>query len=176
MRHPESVRHPENPRHPDNRAQKASTTSGQRSLEDLHIEFRARSEELQRVRTLLRAWLAGTNLGPDRAYDLLLAVNEACTNAVEHGHRGDGRTVVLHATATHSIRITVSDSGTWRTPRADEEVDRGRGLPMMNALMPGTRVVSGADGTTVEFVASPTTEERSPDTGQRSRRSSAEQP
>ncbi|PSR65704.1 hypothetical protein C8258_20795 [Nocardia sp. MDA0666] len=164
-------------RHPESGGRKAATTSGQRSLEDLHIEFRARSEELQRVRTLLRAWLAGTTLGPDRAYDLLLAVNEACTNAVEHGHHGDGRTIVLHATATHSIRITVSDSGTWRAPRADEEVDRGRGLPMMNALMPGTRVVSGADGTTVEFVVSPTTEKRSDlDAGQRSRRSSAEQP
>ncbi|MFF0497782.1 ATP-binding protein [Nocardia aobensis] len=164
-------------RRPESGDHKAATNSGQRSLEDLHIEFRARSEELQRVRTLLRAWIAGTTLGPDRAYDLLLAVNEACTNAVEHGHRGDGRAIVLHATATHSIRITVSDGGTWRAPRADEEVDRGRGLPMMNALMPGTRVVSGADGTTVEFVVSPTTEERSdPDTGQRSRRSSAEQP
>ena len=54
---------------------------------------------------------------------------------------------MLHASAAHSIRITVSDSGTWRTPRADEEIDRGRGLPMMNALMPGTRVVSGTDVT-----------------------------
>ncbi|MCC3313508.1 ATP-binding protein [Nocardia africana] len=170
------MRHPESSRHPESGAQKAAATGGQRSLEDLHIEFRARSEELQRVRTRLRAWLTGTSLGPDRAYDLLLAVNEACSNSVEHGHRGDGRTVVLHASVAHAIRITVSDSGTWRAPRADEEVDRGRGLPMMNALMPGTRVVSGADGTTVEFVASLTAESRSdPDTGQWSRRTSADQ-
>jgi len=171
------MRHPEGMRHPESGVHKASADSGQRSPEDLHIEFRARSDELQRVRALLRAWLAGTNLGPDRAYDLLLAVNEACTNSVEHGHRGDGRTVVLHATAVHSIRITVSDGGTWRASRAEEGTDRGRGLPMMNALMPGTCVVSGADGTTVEFVVSPTAEERSDaDTGQWSRRTSAEQP
>ncbi|MBV7703311.1 MULTISPECIES: ATP-binding protein [Nocardia] len=177
MRHPEGMRHPDSPRRPEGAAHKAATGGGQRSLEDLHIEFRARSEELQRVRALLRAWLAGTSLGPDRAYDLLLAVNEACSNSVEHGHRGDGRTVVLHASAAHSIRIAVSDSGTWRAPRADEEIDRGRGLPMMNALMPGTRVVSGADGTTVEFVVSPAAESRSDsDTGQWPRRSSADQP
>lgn len=170
------MRHPEDMRHPDSGDRKAASAGGQRSLEDLHIEFRARSAELQRVRALLRSWLAGTSLGSDRAYDLLLAVNEACSNSVEHGHRGDGRTVVLHATATHSIRITVSDGGTWRAPRADEEVDRGRGLPMMNALMPGTRVVSGTDGTTVEFVVSLTAESRSdPNTGQWSRRTSAEQ-
>ncbi|WP_227982399.1 ATP-binding protein [Nocardia spumae] len=169
--------HPESPRHPESRARKAATDRGQRSLEDLHIEFRARSEELQRVRALLRSWLAGTNLGPDRAYDLLLAVNEACTNSVEHGHRGDGRPIVLHATAAHSIRVTVSDSGTWRAPRADEEIDRGRGLPMMKALMPGIRVVSDADGTTVEFVVSTTAEEHSDSgTGQWSQRTSAEQP
>ncbi|MBF4998138.1 ATP-binding protein [Nocardia sp. BSTN01] len=145
-------------RHPESGDHKAATNSGQRSLEDLRIEFRARSEELLGVRALLRAWLAGTSLGPDRAYDLLLAVNEACSNSVERGHRGDGRTVVLHAAVAHSIRITVSDGGTWRAPRADEAVDRGRGLPMMNALMPGTRVISGTDGTTVEFVVSLTAE------------------
>ena len=68
------MRHPEGMRHPESGDRKAATTSGQRSLEDLHIEFRARSGELQRVRTLLRAWLAGTTLGPDRAYDLLLVI------------------------------------------------------------------------------------------------------
>ncbi|WP_067895003.1 ATP-binding protein [Nocardia vaccinii] len=118
----------------------------------LHIEFRAHTAELGRVRGLLRSWLAQIVPDSRQLDDVLLAVNEACSNSIEHGHRCDGAIIHLHATGGESLRITVSDAGTWRIPRRDPRIDRGRGLPLMRALIPDTRVLPGASGTTVEFV------------------------
>ncbi|MCM6775386.1 ATP-binding protein [Nocardia sp. CDC159] len=121
------------------------------SADPLHIEFRAVSEELGRVRALLRPWLARVITDPHQAYDLLLAVSEACSNSIEHGHHGDGRAIRLHAVAEDRVRITVTDTGTWLAPSEDPGSDRGRGLALMRTLVPDTRVTPGADGTTVEF-------------------------
>ncbi len=126
------------------------------TVEPLVIEFRAVPEELARVRGLLRTWLASTVADPNRAYDILLAVSEACSNSIEHGHRGDGRTIRVQATAGDTIRIAVGDTGTWSTRCADPAAQRGRGLPLMRTLVPDTRITTGADGTTVEFTAPPT--------------------
>jgi anti-sigma regulatory factor (Ser/Thr protein kinase) len=44
------------------------------------------------------------------------------------------------------IRIRVRDHGRWREPR---EVDRGRGLPLMRALMDGVHVERLRTGTVI---------------------------
>ena len=45
-----------------------------------------------------------------------------------------------------AIVVTVSDHGRWRDPRPSS---RGRGLPLMRALMESVEVDPGAHGTTV---------------------------
>ena len=51
--------------------------------------FRADPGELAQVRHDLREWLLQAGLSPERAGDLVLAVDEACANAVEHAYDGD---------------------------------------------------------------------------------------
>ncbi|MEV6071432.1 ATP-binding protein [Nocardia sp. NPDC052001] len=118
------------------------------------IEFRAVNEELQRVRHALRNWLRDIITDERRAYDVLLAVSEACTNSVEHGHRGDGRNLRLHAVADHEqVRITVIDGGTWRVHQSPPTTVRGLGLHLMRALVPEVQVRTDDNGTVVEFAA-----------------------
>ncbi|MEV0355724.1 ATP-binding protein [Nocardia sp. NPDC050697] len=127
-------------------------------LPALRVEFPAAAEELPGVRGRLRTWLAGAVADPDRAYDLLLAAGEACTNSVEHGHRGDRGPVRLVAEVRRGeVRITVTDSGRW-IPRArirESKADRprGRGLALMRELTTHTRLTILDSGTTVELCA-----------------------
>ncbi|MFC8045814.1 ATP-binding protein [Nocardia sp. NPDC057353] len=119
----------------------------------LRQEFPAAAEELAGVRTRLRDWLAGVLTDPRHAYDLLLAAIEACTNAVEHGHRGDRRPILLEARVQRDmVRVTVTDHGQWKTPAAGA-TNRGRGLALIGALVPESRITVGDGGTVVELAA-----------------------
>jgi anti-sigma regulatory factor (Ser/Thr protein kinase) len=81
--------------------------------------------------------------------DVLLAVNEACTNAIEHGHDGDGGQIrVSAAIEDGELRIDIADRGRWRPP-AGEDPMRGRGLPLMRALVRDVEVTPGRSGTVV---------------------------
>ncbi|MGW4370571.1 ATP-binding protein [Nocardia takedensis] len=130
------------------------------SLDALRIEFPAAAEQLAAVRGRTRDWLTRAALAPARASDLLLAVDEACANAIEHGHRdGHGLVRVQARLADGLIRVTVRDQGTWvaRDGRPDAtrgypDSRRGRGLALMRALVPDTRVDITEHGTIVEFV------------------------
>jgi hypothetical protein len=51
-----------------------------------------------------------------------------------------------------AVMVTVTDHGRWREPRA---TTRGRGLPLMRALMDGVEVQPGAHGTTVTLRRAP---------------------
>lgn len=125
----------------------------------LRIEFPAAAAELVQVRRQVRSWLARVGLVPERAADLLLAVDEACANAIEHGHHNDGRTIFLHARHEDElIHITVADQGTWITrdevpgpTRGCRSSLRGRGVALMRASVPDTRIRTTGSGTVVEF-------------------------
>ncbi|MFC7511355.1 ATP-binding protein [Streptomyces thermocarboxydus] len=53
----------------------------------LDITFPAESSQLAPVRRALRGWLAQCELPPNAVQNVLVAVGEACANAIEHGHR-----------------------------------------------------------------------------------------
>ena len=77
----------------------------------------------------------------------MVACQEACANAVEHAY-GPGH-AYFDVEADHResrIRVTVRDSGRWRPPRGSH---RGRGLPLMRALMDSVDVDHGTEGTVV---------------------------
>ena len=68
------------------------------------------------------------------AADTVLAVSEACNNAIEHAYAtraGTVRVVAEHLGAT--LRIVVEDAGGWRETEPDPE--RGRGIPIMHGIM-----------------------------------------
>jgi anti-sigma regulatory factor (Ser/Thr protein kinase) len=120
------------------------------------------------ARRLLRQWLDSGNWPVNASDDLVLAVNEAITNAVEHAfsadHRGGGIELDAHAEAgedrARRVVVTVTDDGRWRPPPSDAGF-RGRGLDMIRALVESLTVSPAASGTRVTMTSLPTADPRS---------------
>jgi anti-sigma regulatory factor (Ser/Thr protein kinase) len=121
-----------------------------------------------RARRLLRQWLDSGNWPINASDDLVLAVNEAITNAVEHAfpadHRGGGIELDAHAEAgddrARRVVVTVTDDGHWR-PRPGDAGFRGRGLDMIRALVESVTVSPTASGTRVTMTSDPSADPRS---------------
>jgi anti-sigma regulatory factor (Ser/Thr protein kinase) len=97
--------------------------------------------------------LAQAGVEGDQIQDVLIAAGEAVANAIEHGHRDrpEGK-VSLRATAVvDRLHLTVTDSGTWKTPQPTADVSRGRGLGLMRILMEDCSIHSSEAGTTVHM-------------------------
>jgi anti-sigma regulatory factor (Ser/Thr protein kinase) len=107
------------------------------------------------VRGVLRAWLAENEVAHQQAEDVVLAVGEACTNAVEHAYPPDrpdeadfrvqGRIV------GRDLAVTVIDHGRWQVPDPGADPFRGRGLVLMRAVMDEVRLEHTEHGTTVSM-------------------------
>ena len=77
---------------------------------------------------------------------MLLAVSEACNNAVEHAY--DGVHGLLHVTAeiqSGRLEIVVEDRGRWRD--VEPQADRGRGMLLIHRLMDSAEFRSDHGGT-----------------------------
>lgn len=102
---------------------------------------------LGEMRPLLRRWLDHWGADADEIYDITVAVQEASANAVEHAYAPGVATFDLDALYEGGlITFVIRDRGRWRAPRG---VNRGRGLPMMEALMDEVHVDRGEAGTEV---------------------------
>jgi anti-sigma regulatory factor (Ser/Thr protein kinase) len=94
------------------------------------------------------AWLERTGASPDERFEILLAVHEACANAIEHPQRP--RRQVFEVSASQSgqtISIAVRDHGLWRA--AGSRRLRGRGLELIGELTHQVDIERGDLGTTV---------------------------
>jgi anti-sigma regulatory factor (Ser/Thr protein kinase) len=122
------------------------------ALTPLELDFPAEAVQLATVRHALQEWLTDSGMAAAAAYDVLLAVGEACTNAVEHGHRGDGGVVRLRASISgDELRVTIADSGRWKPPDPQADSMRGRGMPLIRALIPEVDVITSDTGTVVDL-------------------------
>jgi anti-sigma regulatory factor (Ser/Thr protein kinase) len=102
------------------------------------------------MRRRLRAWLARRGLEDGEAAEVVLAVSEACNNAIEHAYRDNGTGPVrvrLDGDGAGTLRVVVDDQGTWREQAPTG--DRGRGIGLMEHLMESTDIQSGLHGTRV---------------------------
>ncbi|HEY8216896.1 MAG TPA: SpoIIE family protein phosphatase [Acidimicrobiia bacterium] len=116
----------------------------------LRRRFPASPSELAPLREELRAWLANAGLSPQRAADLVLAVDEACANAVEHAYDGTpGGEVVVEVARRPDDEVVarVHDAGRWRNQ--EQNPTRGRGLGIIRAVVDECEIQTGATGTTV---------------------------
>lgn len=113
------------------------------------------------------AWLAELDWPAAQAADVVLALNEAVTNAIEHGSRPDRPGQVVQVVQVvmavepigtcRRLRIRVRDHGTWQPPPADPG-HRGHGLILMRALMDELQFAQPPSGGTEVTLLSPSTD------------------
>jgi anti-sigma regulatory factor (Ser/Thr protein kinase) len=117
----------------------------------MEIEIAADSGALRATRRRMQAWLALQGLGEDQRADAVLAVSEACNNAIEHAYRERGGTIGLCLEVDDGVlRMHVEDRGLWRLD-GDRSIERGRGLPIMRGVMDSVEIERGSGGTRIRF-------------------------
>ena len=113
------------------------------------LDLPAEPDALSSVRQSLDRWLTEAGTSRRDVHAIKVACGEACANAIEHAYRpGDAAFRIEASRGDSEVLITVRDFGGWRQPRG---TDRGRGLPLMEALMDSVHVDPSSDGTTVRL-------------------------
>jgi serine/threonine-protein kinase RsbW len=110
------------------------------------------------MRRTLRAYLARQDVAAGVVYQVVLAADEAFSNAVTHA----GSDAVIRVSACvsdHEALVEVQDAGVGFTPAAPDprsvpDVRRpsGRGVFLIERLMDEVSVESGRGGTTVRMI------------------------
>jgi PAS domain S-box-containing protein len=118
----------------------------------LKIDGAATAEQLRDIRHELAAWMQDAAIPDERIADIVLAVNEACSNSIEHGYRGGaaGRVRVDGENDGARVHLTVTDNGSWKPKAADPGV-RGRGLLLIRAVSDWLEMECTSSGTTVDM-------------------------
>ena len=118
------------------------------------LELKADPCELATARRFVDAAAARFGLGGRERYELTLAVNEAVSNAIEHGRPSPDGKIHLHVAAERGALVfEVEDHGTFAPdpPTIDKLQERGRGLAFMAATMDEVDVRRGSNGTVVRL-------------------------
>jgi anti-sigma regulatory factor (Ser/Thr protein kinase) len=116
-----------------------------------HRTWPADPTQLTLIRAEVRRWLAPQRLTDQAQEDIVLAVSEAATNAVEHAYPPDSPNPTVELTFwtdAHAVSIEVADHGSWR-PVPDEPAGRGLGIVLMQRLMQSVVIRYNAQGTRV---------------------------
>jgi PAS domain S-box-containing protein len=143
------VRHVLNNRQLDDIAVLAATFLPQRPG-SIELKLPAEPTSATIARRFVSRYARVAQLGPERSFDLVLAVGEAVANAVEHAYRGGTGDFVLRLDARDDkIFGEVEDLGTWHERRPSPE--RGRGLAILRATTMRFELNRSARGTTVAF-------------------------
>ncbi len=109
--------------------------------ERMELTLPAEPLELGSLRRALRRWLAECQASEAESYDIIVACNEACANAIEHAYGPGDASVQIDATFSgDEVAIRVRDSGRWRDSRGN---NRGRGLALIETLMDSVNIVTG---------------------------------
>jgi len=117
--------------------------------------FRAHPSALSQVREFVRDQSSENGFDQETCDDLVLAVSEACVNAVIH--TGSARFEVSWRTQDPFVEILVKDEGVFDSKVPVPEIDgtAGRGIPIMLALVDEVTIREGtrsSPGTVVRFV------------------------
>jgi anti-sigma regulatory factor (Ser/Thr protein kinase) len=117
------------------------------------------------ARDRVSRWLRGAGWPPEPLEEVVYAVSEAVSNAIEHAYPPDSDGIVevtgwtpILATGQRRALVRVRDRGRWRPiPLADE--GRRRGIPLMRAFMDTVVICRGehpiTTGTDVLLISAP---------------------
>ncbi|MFN2543762.1 MAG: ATP-binding protein [Actinomycetota bacterium] len=105
--------------------------------------FPALPSALYQVRKFIREQAEEGGLSPSTTNDVILAVSEACANAVLHS--GSAEMEVAWSREGDCIAIAIQDEGMFRRRVPLPEIERtsGHGIPLMMALMDEVAVKEG---------------------------------
>lgn len=120
-------------------------------VEYVHRAWQAHPRQLARIRAEVRRWLTPLTLPADAKQDLVLAVSEAASNAIEHAYTSttpDGTVELTFWTEAGALCIEIVDRGHWKTPSTQPD-GRGRGLPIMRTLVEFVMIHYDTRGTRV---------------------------
>ncbi|OBK10104.1 anti-sigma regulatory factor [Mycobacterium sp. 1245852.3] len=117
----------------------------------------ARPDTVAAWRRALQRWLAQEVRAPEAIReDVVLGVNEALANCVEHAYRSHQQVGVMKLQASYdpqaeSIRVCVSDRGSWRKPSSRQSNDphASRGIMLMHRLSDHCTIRARPNGTSV---------------------------
>ena len=126
---------------------------------DLHLTVRSDPKLLTSVRSLVRGWVDSWDVDEEIANDVVLAIDEACTNAIRHAYEGrrDGSVeLTLHAGPDH-LEFQVSDTGVscpsesserrpLQPPDPDELEPGGLGIQLIHKVFDEVDFCPGSDG------------------------------
>ncbi|MDE3134813.1 MAG: SpoIIE family protein phosphatase [Acidobacteriota bacterium] len=122
------------------------------SVGTLEMKLPATAHSVTIARHRLRDWLEenAPELDPIARSDLEVAWSEACSNVVRHAYGpADASFEASAAREQSTLRMTVRDTGQWRTPG---QRSGGRGLPLMEQLSDELFIDRQADSTTVTMI------------------------
>ena len=88
------------------------------------------------------------------AHEIVMAVNEAVTNAIRHGRPDQAGTIgLLIENEGDGLTVVVSDSGSFvaAVPDPSPMAERGRGFVLMSSLMHRVKLMRGPGGTRVRL-------------------------
>jgi anti-sigma regulatory factor (Ser/Thr protein kinase) len=118
------------------------------------LDLRADPSELRTARRFAEVAAASFGLEDQERFDFTFAVNEAVSNAIEHGRCSPEGTIRMRvAEEAETLVFCVEDYGTF-APKAtavDTFPERGRGLAFMAAVVDEVDVRRGATGTLVRL-------------------------
>ncbi len=114
----------------------------------MDVEVPCDPAALADLRRRLRIWLELRGLAENERDDTVLAVSEACNNAIEHAYRE--KPGAIHLQVEHrdgALSIRIADRGAWH--QTTPSFERGRGIPLMRAVMDMTTIEHDERGTSV---------------------------
>ncbi len=114
----------------------------------LDLQLPSETRVLRPLRAVLRRWLAAGGVTEHEGYEILVAISEACANAIRHG-APTATHFDLRAVLDRDVTIAVRSSGRWRERRPT--APGGRGLDIMRQFMDETEVDCGDSATEVRM-------------------------
>ena len=127
------------------------------------ITYAAELESLKKFRDFITSCCAQYDISNDVVLDLKLAVDEACTNIIEHGYKGmdPGSIILSFRIETGRILVQITDFGHIFEPEAAPKPDveaaledrelGGLGLFLIYQTMDNIDYQSSEEGNTLTF-------------------------
>jgi serine/threonine-protein kinase RsbW len=132
----------------------------------LQMRASAEAKNVALVRTSLRRVLLSLDITQSDLDDIMLAVGEACNNAVLHGYHVPSQTISVNCSYNKSpvptVTVEISNLGTklvdifndslFAMPPAELMSEHGRGLPLIRSLVDKVDVYRDGQCTVVRMI------------------------